>query len=160
MNVERPIIALRSDMPNSPPKPGNEGGSESMTFEGMTNLVPAHSGFSTPIPTTYLLHDAVRGVITIQDHRNAAGPNAQADRRVAIDEFFAGADIDGDGWLSQEEFEAAQAKQDVQNYSFSLLYNENKEDKFAREDVLVARRLLAQSVDLVPQPNPTIDDSV
>lgn len=79
-------------------------------------------------------------MITIQDHKNPVGPSAQIDRCLGIDAFFAGADLDGDGWLSEEEFEASQARSDVQNYSFSLLYDENKEDKFAREDVLVARR--------------------
>tara|TARA_R110002020_G_scaffold127988_2_gene286976 strand:+ start:294 stop:1226 length:933 start_codon:yes stop_codon:yes gene_type:complete len=94
--------------------------------------------------------ETLAGLLSIQEYAEADRANRQADDQNAVDEFFAHADVDGDGKLSKDEFDAERTLRMAQSldageaapqHMFVALRGAADDGVITRDELMVGRRL-------------------
>ncbi|WP_108459381.1 EF-hand domain-containing protein [Devosia naphthalenivorans] len=109
--------------------------------------------------------ETMSSLLSVQEFKAAPRAERDADNRTAVDELFARADLDGDGKLSLEEFDAERTVQFAQaldrgetspQHMFGAL-REAVEDGFLSKDEIMVGRRLIDVADPVDLNNPDLD---
>jgi Ca2+-binding EF-hand superfamily protein len=111
-----------------------------------------------------LAPETMQGLLTVQEYRAAARADRQADDRAVIDAMFARADVDGDGALSRDEFDAERALQfaatldagdEVPQHMFAVMPGAF-DDQVSKDEIMLGRRLM-DVADAIKLDDPDID---
>ena len=98
-----------------------------------------------------LAPETLSGLLSVQEYAAADRAGRAADDRKAVDEFFASADLDGNGQLSKEEFDAERALRMAQNldsgepapqHMFGVFRQAFDDKVITRDELMVGRRLV------------------
>lgn len=98
-----------------------------------------------------LTPDTLSGLLTAQEYAAAGREDRRADDQEAVDAFFAQADLDGNGALSREEYDAGRmlgiaegldAGGDTPQHMFVVSSEALADGTVARDEIMVARRLI------------------
>lgn len=98
-----------------------------------------------------LAPETLSGLLSVQEYAAADRAGRAADDGKAVDEFFASADVDGDGQLSKDEFDAERtlrmaqsldAGESVPQHLFGTLRDAMADDRITRDEIMVGRRLV------------------
>lgn len=128
---------------------------EGGAFEAAQALVNRHDQDSdgqlsiAEFSATTMAPETMASLLSVQEYKAASREERRADDAAAIDALFARADLDGDGLLSQEEFQAERALQfaraldagETPQHGFAALPSAAEDGYFSRDEILVGRRL-------------------
>ena len=98
-----------------------------------------------------LTPETLSGLLSVQEYAAADRANRAADDRKATDAFFTSADIDGNGQLSKDEFDAERALRMAQSldsgepapqHLFAVLPGALDDKQITRDELMVGRRLI------------------
>ncbi len=98
-----------------------------------------------------LAPETLSGLLSAQEYAAADRAGRAADDRKAVDEFFASADIDGNGQLSKDEFDAERALRMAQSldsgepapqHMFAVLPGSIDDKLITPDELMVSRRLI------------------
>ncbi|MGB3339088.1 MAG: EF-hand domain-containing protein [Devosia sp.] len=98
-----------------------------------------------------LAPETLASLLSRQEYATADRAGRLADDRNAVDDFFARADIDGDGQLSKDEFDAERLLRMAQSldageyapqHMFGILPGAMEDDVIARGEIPIGRRLV------------------
>jgi|GEM_PF-1677508 hypothetical protein len=95
--------------------------------------------------------ETLAGLLSVQEYAAADRDGRQADDRAVVDDFFTRADIDGNGLLSKDEFDAERALGMAQSldagaavpqHLFAVRPGAFDDDVITKDEVLLGRRLV------------------
>ncbi|MHA6299157.1 EF-hand domain-containing protein [Devosia sp. CAU 1758] len=106
-------------------------------------------------------------LLSVQEYKAASRDERMADDRAAVDALFERADLDGDGLLSREEFDAERALQfaqaldegDIPQHGFAALPGAAEDGYFSRDEVMIGRRMI-DVLDPIDLDDPDLDPTV
>lgn len=125
----------------------------SRDLDGDNQLTLAELTGGTLAPETFA------SLLSAQEYVDADGGARQADNRKALDDFFDRADLDGDGKLSRDEFDAERTLRMAQSldtddavpqHLFAVMPQALDDDVISRDELMLGRRLvdMAKAVSL------------
>lgn len=98
-----------------------------------------------------LASETMTGLLSAQEYAEANRSERRADDQRAVEALFARADLDGDGFLSQEEFDAERVLQFARSldtgeaapqHMLMAFRRDAGDGKFSKDEILVGRRLV------------------